>query len=96
MIASIRPPCDPEKVWNLCEPAMTVVPSFLVTGILATIVGIIVYSQFGHTLAVADVSLKTRPRIDGYKALVLGTGVRGGLPSGRKKSSMDVSIADPR
>lgn len=40
MIASMGPPCDPEKVWNLCEPAMTVVPSFLVTGILATLVGI--------------------------------------------------------
>jgi hypothetical protein len=41
MIASIGPPCDPEKVWNACEPAMTVVPSFLITGILATIVGIL-------------------------------------------------------
>ena len=41
MIASMGPPCDPEKVWNLCEPAMTVVPSFMVTGILAAIVGIV-------------------------------------------------------
>jgi hypothetical protein len=41
VIASIGPPCDPEKVWNLCEPAMTVVPSFLVTGILATVLGLI-------------------------------------------------------
>jgi hypothetical protein len=41
MIASIGPPCDPEKVWNLCEPAMTVIPSFLVTGILATVLGLI-------------------------------------------------------
>jgi MFS family permease len=41
MIAAMGPPCDPEEVWNLCEPAMTVVPSFLVTGILATLVGII-------------------------------------------------------
>jgi len=42
MIASIGPPCDPEKVWNACEPAMTVIPSFLVTGILAIIVGLAV------------------------------------------------------
>ena len=42
MIASIGPPCEPEKVWNLCEPAMTVIPSFLVTGILAIIVGLAV------------------------------------------------------
>jgi hypothetical protein len=41
MIASIGPPCEPEEVWNLCEPAMTIVPSFLITGILATILGII-------------------------------------------------------
>jgi hypothetical protein len=41
MIASMGPPCDPERVWNACEPAMTVVPSFLITGILATIVGIL-------------------------------------------------------
>jgi len=41
MIASMGPPCDPEKVWNLCEPAMTVVPSFMITGILAAIVGIV-------------------------------------------------------
>ncbi len=41
IIAAMGPPCDPEKVWNLCEPAMTVIPSFLVTGILAIIVGLI-------------------------------------------------------
>jgi len=41
MVAAMGPPCEPEKVWNLCEPAMTVVPSFLVTGILATLLGII-------------------------------------------------------
>ena len=41
MIASIGPPCVPELSWNQCEPAMTVVPSFLVTGILAIILGLI-------------------------------------------------------
>jgi hypothetical protein len=40
MIAAMGPPCDPEEVWNLCEPAITVIPSFLVTGILATVVGL--------------------------------------------------------
>jgi hypothetical protein len=40
MIASIGPPCDPEQVWNLCEPAMTVIPSFLITGIVATVLGL--------------------------------------------------------
>lgn len=42
MIASIGPPCVAELSWNQCEPAMTVIPSFLVTGILAVILGIIV------------------------------------------------------
>jgi hypothetical protein len=41
MIASMGPPCDPETVWHACEPAMTVVSSFLVTGILATVVGVV-------------------------------------------------------
>jgi hypothetical protein len=41
IIAAIGPPCEPEEVWNLCEPAMTVIPSFLVTGILATVIGLI-------------------------------------------------------
>jgi flavodoxin len=74
-------------------------------------IGIIVYSQTGHTLAVAeklrealsaaghrvdlerletagplvlgatDAPLKNKPQIHGYDALVLGTGVRGGLPA---------------
>jgi hypothetical protein len=42
MIASIGPPCVPELSWNQCEPAMTVIPSFLITGILAGILGVIV------------------------------------------------------
>lgn len=42
MISSIGPPCVPELSWNQCEPAMTVIPSFLITGILAIILGLIV------------------------------------------------------
>jgi hypothetical protein len=42
MISSIGPPCVPELSWNQCEPAMTVLPSFLITGILAIILGLIV------------------------------------------------------
>ena len=34
VIASIGPPCVPEEVWNACEPAMTIIPNFLITGIL--------------------------------------------------------------
>ena len=42
MIPSMGPPCVPEKVWNACEPAMTVIPNFLVTGSLAIIIGLAV------------------------------------------------------
>ena len=42
MIASIGPPCVPEEVWNACEPAMTVLPNFLITGILAVIFSLLI------------------------------------------------------
>ena len=42
MISSIGPPCVPELSWNQCEPAMTIIPSFLITGILAVILGLVV------------------------------------------------------
>ena len=42
MIASMGPPCNPDEIWNACEPAMTVIPNFLITGILAVVVGILV------------------------------------------------------
>lgn len=41
-IVSMGPPCDPEVVWNACEPALTIIPNFLITGILAIIIGILV------------------------------------------------------
>jgi hypothetical protein len=39
MISSMGPPCVPEEIWNACEPAMTIIPNFLVTGILAILLG---------------------------------------------------------
>ena len=42
VIPSIGPPCVAEEAWNACEPAMTVVPNFLVTGLLAVIFGLAV------------------------------------------------------
>ena len=42
MIASMGHPCVPEEVWNACEPAMTVIPNFLLTGILAVTIGLLV------------------------------------------------------
>lgn len=41
MIAAMGPPCVPEEVWHACEPAMTIIPNYLVTGILATIFGLV-------------------------------------------------------
>ncbi len=42
LISANGPPCQADAVWHACQPAMTVVPSFSVTGILAVIVGLIV------------------------------------------------------
>jgi len=42
LIASIGAPCVPEEVWNACEPAMTVIPNFFITGIMAIIIGLLV------------------------------------------------------
>lgn len=39
---AIGPPCQPETVWHACLPAMTVIPNYLVTGILAVAVGLVI------------------------------------------------------
>lgn len=39
MINSMGPPCQPESVWHACEPAMTIIPSFLISGIVAATIG---------------------------------------------------------
>ena len=41
LIASMGPPCVPDAVWHACEPAMTIVPNFLVTGVLAMVLGLL-------------------------------------------------------
>jgi hypothetical protein len=42
MIVSIGPPCVPEEVWNACEPALTIIPNFLVSGFLSIIIGFLI------------------------------------------------------
>jgi hypothetical protein len=39
---SMGPPCAPEKIWNACEPAMSILPNFLITGILTVILGLLI------------------------------------------------------
>ncbi|HVM71043.1 MAG TPA: hypothetical protein VMT91_04750 [Anaerolineales bacterium] len=34
--------CDPAKVWHGCEPAMTLVPNFLFTGILTIVLSLVI------------------------------------------------------
>jgi hypothetical protein len=43
---SMGPPCDPEKVWNACEPALSVLPNFLISGMLTILIslGIIIWA----------------------------------------------------
>ena len=42
VISAIGPPCEPASAWHACEPALTLVPSFLVTGVLAMVVAVVV------------------------------------------------------
>jgi hypothetical protein len=42
MIASMGPPCVAEEIWNACEPSMTILSNFLITGILAGLIGLFI------------------------------------------------------
>ncbi len=42
MFPSMGPPCVAEKIWNACEPAMSVIPSLLVSGILTILISLAV------------------------------------------------------
>jgi hypothetical protein len=39
MFASMGAPCDPLIAWNGCEPAMSVIPSFVIMGIVTILLG---------------------------------------------------------
>jgi hypothetical protein len=34
--------CDPTKLWHACEPALSILPNFLATGIITVILGLLV------------------------------------------------------
>ena len=40
LILSMGPPCVPEEAWNACEPAMTVLPNFFVSGVFSVLLGV--------------------------------------------------------
>jgi len=42
MFPSMGPPCIPEEIWNACEPAMSILPNFLMTGILSVVIGLLI------------------------------------------------------
>jgi len=48
MISSIGPPCIPDEIWNACEPALTIIPNYFISGIFSVIIGllIIIWSIF--------------------------------------------------
>jgi len=41
-ILAVGPPCQANRVWHYCYPAMTIIPNFFVTGVLVIIVSLIV------------------------------------------------------
>jgi hypothetical protein len=42
MFPSMGPPCAPDKVWNACEPAMTILPNFWMAGIATVLLGLLI------------------------------------------------------
>jgi hypothetical protein len=48
LIQAMGPPCQMSEVWHGCWPAVTLVPSYLVTGVLAVLVSVavIVWAMF--------------------------------------------------
>lgn len=40
VFSSWGPPCVPEETWHACEPAMSVLPNLLITGILAMLLSL--------------------------------------------------------
>jgi hypothetical protein len=41
MISAIGPPCQPELATHACFPALTLIPNFLITGIVALVAGLV-------------------------------------------------------
>jgi len=39
---SMGPPCVPERIWNACEPALTVLPNLMAAGILTLLLGLLI------------------------------------------------------
>ena len=42
MFPSMGSPCDPQIAWSACEPAMTLLPNLLITGIVAVLLGLLI------------------------------------------------------
>jgi hypothetical protein len=42
IFVSMGPPCVPEKMWHGCEPAMSILPNFLATGILTILLSLLI------------------------------------------------------
>ena len=42
MFASMGSPCVPERSWSACEPAMSLIPNFLITGVVTVLLGVLI------------------------------------------------------
>lgn len=105
IIAAMGPPCDPEQMWHACEPAMTVIPNYLVTGILATIVGLITIAwaaffvqrkRGGRVLILLSIALLLVggglfPPVIGIVAGVVGTRIH--ATPGRRSTGLSRALA---
>jgi hypothetical protein len=101
IVNAIGAPCQAETVWHACLPAMTVVPDFLVTGILAIVVGLslavwaaafVQRRNGGLILVLASIGLLLIgggfvPAYTGIMAGLAGTGVNAPLNRWRRTLS---------
>ncbi len=48
------PPCVPDEIWHACEPAMSIIPNFLITGILAMLLSLILIVWAGWFIQIRN------------------------------------------
>jgi hypothetical protein len=106
MINAMGPDCQPETAWHACFPALTLLPNYLVTGILATIIGVsvliwaagFVHRKHGGVILILLSALMIPvgggfvPTIIGIIAGVAGTRIHAPLSWWRRRSPKTIHL----
>ena len=100
------PDCQPETAWHACFPALSLLPTYLITGILATIFGlsvliwaaVFVHRKHGGVVLILLSALMTLvgggfiPAFIGIFAGVAGTHIHAPLTWWRRRSPKTISL----